>query len=139
MAKEQILREMPSLLAVSLSAMMGIWTLSQLASAQAHVYVANSGSPLGTQVTLNVSVIDTSNNTVVATVGAQDTAWGVAIGPDGTRAYVTNSQSSSVSVIDTSSNSLVANVVVGNGPTGVAVTPDGSRAMSRITTPPQSR
>ena len=128
MAKKQILGKMASLLAVSISAMMGIWTLSQLAYAQAKVYVANTGSPLGTQVLLSVSVIDTSNNTVVATVAAQDTPWGVAIGPDGTRAYVTNSQSSSVSVIDTANNSLVANVVVGNGPTGVAVTPDGTRA-----------
>jgi uncharacterized protein (TIGR03437 family) len=128
MAKKQIFGKLASFLAVSISAMMGIWTLSQLAYAQAHVYVANSGSPLGKQVLLSVSVIDTSNNTVVATLAAQDTPWGVAIGPDGTRAYVTNSQSSSVSVIDTSSTSLVANVVVGNGPTGVAVTPDGTRA-----------
>jgi len=128
MNQKQILGKLVSHLAVSISAMMGIWTLSQLAYAQAKVYVANTGSPLGKQVLLSVSVIDASNNTVVATVAAQDTPWGVAIGPDGTRAYVTNSQSSSVSVFDTSSNSLVANVVVGNGPTGVAVTPDGTRA-----------
>ena len=128
MTGEQILRKMASFLAVSIAGMIGMGTSSQLAYAQARVYVADSGSPLGTQATLNVSVIDTSINTVVATLAAQDTPWGVAITPDGARAYVTNSQSSSVSVIDTLSNSLVANIVVGNGPTGVAVTPDGTRA-----------
>ena len=48
-----------------------------------------------------VSMIDTASNTVVATVAVGSGPFGVAITPDGTRAYVANSASNSVSVIDT--------------------------------------
>jgi DNA-binding beta-propeller fold protein YncE len=48
-------------------------------------------------------VIDTTTNpnTVVATVGVGVFPVGVAISPDGTRAYVTNAGDFTVSVIDT--------------------------------------
>ncbi len=93
-------------------------------------YVANFYSD-------SVSVIDTSTNTVVATVavpsinsentqGSRPVA--VAITPDGTRAYVTANYDDTVSVIDTGTNTVVATVVVGNSPYGVAITPDGTRA-----------
>ncbi len=101
---------------------------SGVAYTQTRAYVTDFGSPLGTQALLGLSVIDTSSNTVVATVGVGDSPVAVAITPDGTRAYVANSQSSSVSVIDTSSNTVVATVRVGNSPAGVAITPDGTRA-----------
>ena len=52
----------------------------------------------------SVSVIDTANNTIVATVGGVGSPFGVAITPDGTRAYVTNQESTNVSVIDTAIN-----------------------------------
>lgn len=55
-------------------------------------------------------MIDTSSNTVVATVSVPGPV-GVAITPDGTRAYVA-SPSGPLSVIDTSSNSVVATVAV---------------------------
>jgi YVTN family beta-propeller protein len=74
-------------------------------------------------------VIDTSSNTVVASVGVGIyPVGGVAITPDGTRAYVSNRGSNYVSVIDTSGNTVVATVVVGDLPYGVAITPDGTRA-----------
>jgi YVTN family beta-propeller protein len=75
------------------------------------------------QTSNSVSVIDTASNTVVATVGVGMNPFGVAITPDGTRAYVTNANSSSVSVIDTASNTVVATVGVGGLPEGVAITP----------------
>ncbi len=50
-------------------------------------YVANSSA--GT-----VSVIDTTSNTVVATVPVGNTPVGVAVSPDGKFAYVTNEISS---------------------------------------------
>jgi YVTN family beta-propeller protein len=82
--------------------------------------VANGGD--GT-----VSVIDTGNNTVVATVatGILNGPFGVAITPDGSRVYVTNSSGDTVSVIDTASNKVVATVklAAGSGPFGVAITP----------------
>src|SRR3989304_24158 len=84
-------------------------------------YVTNSG-------TTTVSVIDTATNTVVATVAVGTNPLGVAITPDGARAYVTNSGggANSVSVIDTATNTVVATVGVGSSPFGVAITPDGA-------------
>ncbi|MFC8235320.1 YncE family protein, partial [Streptomyces sp. NPDC057284] len=80
-------------------------------------YVTNFGSG-------NVSVIDTTN-TVVATVPVGSGPQGVAITPNGRRAYVTNRTSNTVSVIDTRTNTDVATVPVGAGPIGIAITPNG--------------
>lgn len=59
------------------------------------------------------------------TVGKYPTA--VAVTPDGTRAYVTNSVSDTVSVIDTATNTVDGTPIPTEDPIGVAVTPDGSR------------
>jgi YVTN family beta-propeller protein len=75
-----------------------------------------------------VLVLDTSTNTVVATVPVGNLPIGVAITPDGAFAYVANAFGSTVSVIDTSTNTVVATVRVGPLPTGVAITPDGAFA-----------
>jgi YVTN family beta-propeller protein len=76
----------------------------------------------------SVSVIDTASNTVVATIGVRSFPLGVAITPDGSRAYVVNRGSNNASVIDTATNTVVGTVAVGSRPFGVAITPDGSRA-----------
>jgi len=91
-----------------------------------------------------VSVIDSSTNTLIATVGVGSEPVGVAVKPDGNRAYVANRADNNVSVIDTSSYTVVATVAVGIGPQGVAMSPDGTRAYvtntasstSRSSTPP---
>jgi len=41
----------------------------------------------------NVSVIDTTSNSVVATITVKTNPYGVAVNPAGTRVYVTNSSS----------------------------------------------
>jgi YVTN family beta-propeller protein len=87
--------------------------------AQNFVYVTNQDSN-------SVSVIDTSDNSVLTTIGLPR-PLGVAITPDGSRVYVAGYWSNSFSVIDTSSNTVVATVSVGSLPYGVAITPDGSR------------
>jgi len=74
-------------------------------------------------------VIDTVTNTYITNIPVGDDHQGVAITPDGTRAYVTNFGPSVVLVIDTASNTTVGPPVpVGFGPTAIAVTPDGTRA-----------
>ena len=104
-----------------------------------------------------MSVIDTDPssadfNTVVATIPVAGDAQYMAITPDGTRAYVSNTNSSTVSVIDTDPSSLdynteVASISVGSRSRGVAIAPDGTRAyvtntfsgnMSVIDTDPSS-
>ncbi|MGH7771978.1 MAG: YncE family protein, partial [Candidatus Binatia bacterium] len=80
-----------------------------------------------------VSVIDTATNTVIARInlGERRQGWGVAISPDGTRAYVAVqvdfTDTDQVSVIDTATNTVVATVTVGSNPNGVSMTPDGTR------------
>ena len=73
-----------------------------------------------------VSVIDTTSNTVAATIPVGSAPWGVAVSPDGSTVYVTNFHGNTVSVIATASNTVTATIPLGNNPFGVAVTPDGS-------------
>jgi YVTN family beta-propeller protein len=74
-----------------------------------------------------VAVIDTAANTVIATIVAGNSSIGIALTPDGSKAYVTNGLSNNVAVIDTATNTVTATVTVGSHPFGVSVTPDGSK------------
>jgi YVTN family beta-propeller protein len=89
-----------------------------------YAYVANSSVD-------TVSVIDLTTNTITATwpagLGFRQPK-GVAITPNGSYVYVTNSNPSfgnSVSVIRVSDGSLVTTVGVGTIPFGIAITPNG--------------
>src|SRR4051794_30264403 len=83
-------------------------------------YVANSGSD-------NVSVIRTSDNSVVATVAVGDEPRELAITPSGGRVYVSNFSSDNVSVLRTSDNTVIATIPVGHHPQDIAAAPDGGR------------
>ena len=103
--------------------MLAVLLSARPAEAWHFVYVTNASSN-------NVSVIDTTTNTVVVTVPlpSGSNPAGIAITPDGKRAYVANGGSNNVSVIDTASNMVVGSPIpVGTSPQGVAVTPDGTR------------
>ena len=67
---------------------------------------------------------------VIATIAVGSDPNAVAVSPSGTRAYVTNSDSSpgSVSVINTATDHVIAAIAVGSDPEGVALSPDGTRA-----------
>ena len=93
-------------------------------------YFGVAVTPDGTKVYVTnttVSVIDTANNTVTATVNVGSNPRGVAVTPAGTRVYVANGGSDTVSIIDIATNTVTATVNVGNQPMGVSVTPDGTR------------
>ncbi len=60
------------------------------------------------------------------TVGASP--FGVAVSPDGSKAFVTNYISNTVSVINTATNTVTATVNVGTNPSFIAISPDGSKA-----------
>ncbi|MFI5399098.1 MAG: beta-propeller fold lactonase family protein [Candidatus Binatia bacterium] len=89
--------------------------------AQASVYVANLGSG-------DVSVIDRSTNSTLATVPVGSGPDGIASTPDGRSVYVTNFGANTVSVIDTNINQVTATVPVGSGPVGIAITANGQFA-----------
>ena len=85
-----------------------------------HVYVANYGDD-------TVSVIQTSDNTVIETISVGPSPYGMAVTPDGRYVYVGNGNDNTV--IQTSNNSVIDTisvVPVGHRVDGVAVTPDGS-------------
>ena len=74
------------------------------------VYVTNSS-------TNTVSVIDTTTNTVTATVVAGSSfPRGVAVNPAGTRLYVAIPAFGNVSVLDTATNAITATLTVGTSP-----------------------
>jgi len=75
-----------------------------------------------------VSVINTSNNSIAATVQVGSSPWGVGVSPDGTTVYITNARSNTVSVINTATNKVTATINVGNFPEGVSFSPDGTKA-----------
>jgi YVTN family beta-propeller protein len=74
----------------------------------------------------SVSVVDTSTNTVTATIPVGCGPEGAAVTRDGAFVYVANQCGGNVSVIDASSNTVTATVGVGFQPRGVAATPDGA-------------
>jgi YVTN family beta-propeller protein len=76
-----------------------------------------------------VSVIDTTNDTVVATISSPQarTPLSATLSPDGKTLYTANFNSSNVSVIDTTTNAVTSLVAVGSGPAATVVSPDGSR------------
>jgi YVTN family beta-propeller protein len=76
----------------------------------------------------NVSVIDTTTNTVIATVAAGRGAEDVAVSPDGSYVYVTNFLDDTISVIDTATDTNIGAIPVGDAPGRVAFSPDGAYA-----------
>lgn len=96
----------------------------------AYVYVINyiDGNPgHGT-----ISIIRTSDNTVIGTIPGFSGPFDIRITPDGRFAYVTNFGSNNfepygttVSAVDLSSNTIVATMNVSIQPSGLAITPDG--------------
>lgn len=93
---------------------------SQYVWAAPFAYISNQGSN-------TVSVIDTSDNNVTASIDVGSNPWGIAVNPSNAYVYVANSGSNTVSVIDTNSNTVTNTISVGNGPVGVSVNSDGTR------------
>ena len=87
------------------------------------VYVTNYGN-YGTPG--NISVIDTTTNTVTANMPVGINPVGLAVSPDGTKVYVANYWGNTTSVINTATNTVTA-TVPGDGPFAVSITPDGKK------------
>lgn len=94
-------------------------------------YVAHSQSH-------SLSVINLPANKTVASIEIGDSSYGsstttpsyptgVAVTPDGTRAYVTDAVTY-VRAVDTASNSVIATIAAGSNPEAIAITPDGKSA-----------
>ncbi len=90
-----------------------------LSAAEPWVYVTNNRSN-------SMTIINTANDEVLATIPVGKEPHEVAITPDGKRILVCNAQDNTISVID--GNIQVATVATERYPHGVAITPDGKRA-----------
>jgi len=87
-------------------------------------YIPNSTSD-------NVSVIDTSSNTVMATITVGNEPIGVAVSPDGSKVCIANHDLGSaptISIINAITNTISA-TITGTGFV-VAFTPDGNKIVS---------
>lgn len=86
----------------------------------------NDGIPGGD----TVSVIDLTNNTVAKTITdpSFNEPYTVTINADGTRAYITNSNSTTITIIDIATLSVIGIISGFDGPSGMVITPDGNRA-----------
>jgi YVTN family beta-propeller protein len=109
---------MPSRFARLLLAGAALALTSGLANAGPKAYVGNFADN-------TVSVIDTTEGKVVATLPVATGPHGMAITQDGRTVYVAGDGSSAVSVIDTATDRVVKTIEVGKAPNGVALTPDG--------------
>ena len=92
-------------------------------------YVANSNS-YGITGQDSVSVLDLKNNLPVdmITDAGFNQPSTVTLNNTGTRAYVTNSNSTTVSIIDTDTNDVIGTITGFDGPSGMVITPAGNTA-----------
>lgn len=92
-------------------------------------YVANNNND-GIVGGDTVSVIDLCTNTVVATISDASFAepYTVTINADGTKAYITNSNSTTITIIDIATNTVTGTIGGFDGPSGMVITPDGLTA-----------
>lgn len=92
-------------------------------------YVANNnndGIPGGD----TVSVLDLRHNTVIQTISdaSFNEPYTVTINAAGTKAYVTNSNSTTITIIDIATNTVIGVITGFDGPSGMVITPDGNSA-----------
>ncbi len=97
------------------------WVVSTV-SAQPYAYVANLGSN-------NVSVVNTTNSSIVASVTLPFGPTGVGVTPNGSTVYVASQTANTVSAINTSSNSVITSFGVCATPTQLAVNPNGQQVI----------
>ncbi|MFI5334010.1 MAG: beta-propeller fold lactonase family protein [Chlamydiales bacterium] len=95
----------------------------------AFAYVANNNNnSIPDQDT--VSVLNLADNTLEQTISDSsfNAPYTVTINPAGTKAYVTNSNSTTVTIIDIATNTVAGTIGGFNGPSGFVITPDGNFA-----------
>lgn len=76
---------------------------------------------------LGVSAPAHAEPEILATLTAEDGPRFTAVSPDGTRLYVSNTQSASVSIFDTATRALIGAVSLPSNPHQLAVSPDGTK------------
>lgn len=74
-----------------------------------------------------IKVVSTESRELVKTIAVGSMPTGVAVSPDGTKAFVSNQNSDNVTVININTLEVVTTIAVGANPTDVVVNPGGTR------------
>jgi YVTN family beta-propeller protein len=90
-------------------------------------YVVNTVGPSVVSSNGSLAVVDLATYTVTATVPLERNSTAMAVAPNGSAVYVTNSGSDTVSKVSTTTNTVVATIAVGRFPSAIDISPDGSR------------
>jgi YVTN family beta-propeller protein len=92
-------------------------------------YVANNNN-YGLMEEDSVTVLKLKDNTVKTTIfhSSFNQPYTITINPAGTRAYVTNSNSTTIAIIDIHTNTVIGVIDGFDGPSGMVITPDGTKA-----------
>ena len=113
-----------ALLALALPAVMAGMLLGPASPAHAVgtvLYVPNTFAN-------TVSVVDTSSDTITATIPVGQWPYYTAVTPDGSQVFVPNYRSDTVSVISAATDTVTATIPVSSGPKGVVVDAAGKYA-----------
>ena len=94
-----------------------------------YAYVANNNN-YGVPCEDNVSVLNLHHNTLHTTIndGSFNQPYTITMNADGSKAYVTNSNSTTITIIDTDNNTVIGVIGGFDGPSGMVITPDGTTA-----------
>ena len=92
-------------------------------------YVANNNNS-GIVGADNVSILNLTKNTLETTINdvSFNEPYTVTINASGTKAYVTNSGSTTVTIVDIASNTVSGTITGFDGPSGFVISPDGTTA-----------
>ncbi|QLH47492.1 MAG: T9SS type A sorting domain-containing protein [Bacteroidota bacterium] len=74
-----------------------------------------------------VSVLNTSSNTVVATIPVGYGPFDVAVHPNGSKVYVSNDGDSIINIIDAVSNTAIGSINIGSSSLCLTISPDGTK------------
>lgn len=88
-------------------------------TADEFAYVANFN-------TNNVTIIDSTTNTTVATVTVGRSPSAIIVTPNGEFVYVANASDNTVSVINAITDTVISTIPVGSSPDALAITSDGA-------------
>lgn len=82
------------------------------------IYVVNEADQ-------TLSVIDSSKNTVVATIPVNDSVHSMVMARDSSKLYISTTNGNIIRILNTQTNSFTGSISLPDGPSALAVSPDG--------------
>ncbi|MEN9620619.1 MAG: hypothetical protein RL499_812, partial [Actinomycetota bacterium] len=92
------------------------------------ITIAGDFAYVGNRYSANVTVIDTTDWSVVTTVAVGNEPYNVNASPDGSEVWASNAGDGTISIIDTATNTVSSTLTMGGAPRDVLFTNDGATA-----------